>query len=62
MNVGLIHRCIDCSFREFYDGWKASGVAEGVVAKRRSAKYSKMSRPGVESRDMFKRRFSQDVR
>ena len=56
-NVGLIHRCIDCSFREFYDGWKASGVAEGVVAKRRSGLYRKMARPGMKSSDLFKRRF-----
>lgn len=59
VNVGLIHRAVDCSFREFYETWKR-GRAEGVVAKRRNARWERCDRPGIDSRYQFKRRFARD--
>jgi ATP-dependent DNA ligase len=46
-------------FPQVYAGLKSHG-AEGVVLKRRRALYSKHIRPGVESRDWLKRRFTWD--
>lgn len=59
-NVGLIHRCVDCSFREFYNGLKETGGSEGVVVKRRNKMYERCSRPGMESAWWMKRRFRND--
>ena len=64
LTASIPHICLIASytggrFPQVYEGLKSHG-AEGVVLKRRRARYAKHIRPGVESRDWLKRRFAWD--
>ena len=64
LTASIPHICLIASytggrFPQVYESLKGHG-AEGVVLKRRRARYAKHIRPGVESRDWLKQRFAWD--